>query len=238
MDDELRALRAAVAGVPGWLTAKEGENLYRLAKRCTGVGVIVEIGSWRGKSTICLALGSMAGRKVPVYSIDRHYDGTFRDFTRNVDEAGVAGLVHPIRAKSLDAVGSFDQPIELLFIDASHKYEEVRKDFEAWVPKLIEGGVLLLHDTTWFAGPKRVADELVFRSTGFKDARFVLSSTTVATKVRQNSLTDRLRNRTALAGKLGFELAARSRRRLPKSVDAAARRLLGVTWGPSRGADT
>ena len=31
---------------------KEGEFLYNMAKNCTGKGVIVEIGSWMGRSTI------------------------------------------------------------------------------------------------------------------------------------------------------------------------------------------
>ncbi|WP_455277747.1 hypothetical protein [[Eubacterium] cellulosolvens] len=49
--------------VEGWLTDKEGELLYKLAKQCTGKGVIVEIGSWKGKSTIWLGMGSKNGKK-------------------------------------------------------------------------------------------------------------------------------------------------------------------------------
>src|SRR5438876_7135452 len=52
--DEVKRL---VAGVPGWLTPNEGHALYEAARACTGRGVIVEIGSWKGKSTICLARG-------------------------------------------------------------------------------------------------------------------------------------------------------------------------------------
>ena len=228
MDDELQRVRTAIADVPGWLSRKEAETLYSLAKACTGRGAIVEIGSWRGRSTICLALGATAGAGPRVYSIDRHTDGTFPDFTRNLEAAGVAGVVTPIRSKSLDAVDGFTEPIELLFIDASHLYEEVREDVERWEPKLLEGGVLALHDTTFFEGPKRVAEELVFRSRRFKDVHLVVSSTTVATKVAANSAADRLRNRAALAWKLAFEAAARTRRFLPRPVVQAARKALGA----------
>lgn len=228
VDAELERVRQAVAKVPGWLSRKEAETLYTLAKRCSGRGAIVEIGSWRGRSTICLALGSKAGAGVRVFSIDRHTEGTFGDFTRNLETAGVADLVTPIRSRSLDAVETFSEPIELLFVDASHVYDEVRADFERWVPKLVDGGVLALHDTTFFDGPKRVAEELVFRSRRFKDVRFVVSSTTVGTKVAENALADRLRNRLALAGKLAFELGARTRRYLPRPVVQAARKALGA----------
>jgi hypothetical protein len=47
-----------------------------LAKECS-CGVIVEIGSAEGRSTVCLAKGSMAGHKVTVYSIDPHISGGY-----------------------------------------------------------------------------------------------------------------------------------------------------------------
>jgi len=43
--------------VEGWLWDKEGEELYKLAQRNKDLGVVVELGSYHGKSTICLAQG-------------------------------------------------------------------------------------------------------------------------------------------------------------------------------------
>ena len=54
------------------VSVKEGKFLYRLAKRSTIGGCIVEIGSWKGYSTIQLAKGSLAGYKKTVYAIDPH----------------------------------------------------------------------------------------------------------------------------------------------------------------------
>ncbi|MCS6951010.1 MAG: class I SAM-dependent methyltransferase, partial [bacterium] len=67
-----RELLALTEKVEGWLTVEEGELLYQLARACKGKGVIVEIGSFKGKSTIWLAKGSLAGAGVRVFAIDPH----------------------------------------------------------------------------------------------------------------------------------------------------------------------
>jgi predicted O-methyltransferase YrrM len=221
-------LRRRLDELPGWLSYEEGETLYGLAKACTGRGVIVEIGSWRGKSTTCLGLGSKAGNRVPIYAIDPHSEHTFGEFTKNVEAAGISDLVTPMPGRSQELAEGFDQPIELLFIDGAHQYDLVLEDFERWVPKVVEDGVVAMHDTTWFEGPKRVANDLIFKSRRFKDARYVFSSTTVATKVAENTALDRLRNRFGLLVKSAVELTRRvaDKDRVPDPLQRAGRRVL------------
>lgn len=223
-------LRKLLDELPGWLTHEEGETLYRLAKACTGRGVIVEIGSWRGKSTTCLGLGSKAGNRVPVYAVDPHEKHTFGDFRRNIEAAGISDLVTPVPGRSQELAADFQEPIELLFIDGAHQYELVRDDFDRWVPKVVDGGVVAMHDTTWFEGPKRVAEELIFKSRRFRDARYVFSSTTVATKVAENTAADRLRNRFGLLVKRSVELTRRvaDKDRIPEPLQRLGRRVLRV----------
>jgi predicted O-methyltransferase YrrM len=42
---------------------------------------------------------------------------------------------------------TWDKPIDILHIDGSHHYEDVKKDFETWSKFLSDDGVILLHDT-------------------------------------------------------------------------------------------
>jgi predicted O-methyltransferase YrrM len=223
-------VKPLLAGVPGWLTEEEGEALFDLARACTGRGAIVEIGSWKGKSTICLGLGSRAGAGVPIYAIDPHADYRFGDFKANIDRAGITELVRPIASLSQPAADGFTEPIELLFVDGSHEYDLVLEDFEKWVPKVVEGGWVAFHDTTWTAGPRKVVGPAIYRSRRFKDAKFVVGSTTVARKVAQNSLVDRARNRYVLGVKTAFWLGSsvlkKQRRLLPKPVERLGRRFL------------
>jgi len=230
MSDFQTHVKPLIADIPGWLTDEEGEALYELARSCNGSGVIVEIGSWKGKSTVCLGLGSQAGNSVPVYAVDPHADYRFGDFKTNVERAGIADLVRPIASLSQAAADDFEQAIELLFVDGSHEYDLVLEDFEKWVPKVVDGGWVAFHDTTWTKGPRKVVGQGIYRSRRFKEARFVVGSTTVARKVEHNTLVDRAHNRYVLGVKTAFWAGStalkKQRRLLPKSLERLGRRAL------------
>jgi len=62
-------------------------------------------------------------------------------------EATVLGLV----GASLVVARHFAQPLDLLFIDGGHGAEVAWADYEAWTPKVVPGGLLMIHDV--FADP-------------------------------------------------------------------------------------
>jgi predicted O-methyltransferase YrrM len=220
-------LERHLRGVPGWLSAEEAEVLHDLARGCTGRGVIVEIGSFKGRSTICLGLGSLAGRGLPVYAIDPgHGWKRFAEFQANIARAGVDGLVRPIAATSADAFPDFPDPaIELLFIDGSHRYDLVDLDFHLWTRKLVDGGMLAMHDTNaFFPGSCRVAEEQMYKGSRYRHVRFVYSSMTVGQKVGRVTVGERAANRGSLLVKRSFDLALRVRDRVPEPIKRTGRR--------------
>jgi MMP 1-O-methyltransferase len=222
-------VKELIEDVPGWLTDEEGQALFELARDCSGTGVIVEIGSWKGKSTICLGLGSRAGRGVRIFAVDPHADYRHGEFKDNVERAGIGDLVTPVKGLSQQVASDFDQPIELLFVDGSHEEELVREDFDKWVPKVVEGGVVAFHDTTWHDGPRKVVAEKIFGSRQFADVRFVIGSTTIARKVPENTARDRLHARRVQATKAVFgavtSVVRKKRSWVPSPVERAGRRI-------------
>lgn len=177
--------------VEGWLTYEEGVLLHALAKACPVGSAIVEIGSYKGKSTIWLATGSRAGNGCMVSAIDPHTGSipdkrrgetvwTLDAFRENIARAGVPDLVAEIVATSEQTVRQFRQPIGLIFIDGEHEYPFVRRDCLEWASKVVPGGVIALHDTMassvnllaaeflpGWDGPHRVFLEEILGSPGY-----------------------------------------------------------------------
>lgn len=237
---QIAELRERTRHVEGWLTDGQAVTLYRLAKAATARGAIVEIGSWKGRSTCWLAMGSREGAGTTVVAIDPHTGAseqkaraatvwTFDEFRANLKSVGVEDMVRPIVATSSDAAADFNEPVELIFIDGAHEYDLVKMDFELWFPKVINGGVMAFHDTIGREGPRRVVEQMVFRSHRFRNVRFV-DSMTVAEKVEQNTAAERLRNRYVLLVKDAYDMAYRAYQgtgmRLPVPVRSAVKRMV------------
>jgi predicted O-methyltransferase YrrM len=188
-------ISAHAAGIEGWLSDAQGRVLMRLAAAATGRGAIVEIGSWKGRSTVWLAAGAkLAGRRV--YAIDRHTDSredptanTFSEFLTNIERTGVADAVEPLVMSSTDAAARVPEAVELLFIDGDHSFAGVLSDAETWLPRVVEGGMVLFHDvaTAGYGGPRRVFRQQVCRSARFAEIRRI-GSMMIARRVRRRGL--------------------------------------------------
>lgn len=121
---------------------------------------IVEVGSYKGKSTCCLAAGAREGGRAHVYAVEPwdlpgNVTGRFgfarpetrEAFDKQVRKAGLEDHVTPIQAFSVDAAKEWDGPeIGLLYIDGDHSEESVYEDFLAWEPHLAERAFVLFDD--------------------------------------------------------------------------------------------
>lgn len=137
--------------VNGWMS--EAELTY-LAEAASSSQTIVEIGSWKGRSTLALACNTPG----TVYAVDtwkgteqqgdelsQHEPGwLLEEFKRNT--AGISNIVI-CEGTSVDMARlHMGLTVDMIFIDGYHTYEGVRDDILSWSPMLRPGGILCGHD--------------------------------------------------------------------------------------------
>lgn len=134
----------------GLLSPGIGDELARLASLVPADQAIVEIGSFRGKSTAYLAAGAREGGGAHVYAVDpwdlpgnpygKHgfSAGEVRTvFEQQLRSVRLWSRVTPIQAFSTDAAADWaGPPVGLLFIDGDHTEAAVRGDVDAWTRHL------------------------------------------------------------------------------------------------------
>ena len=158
-DIERDKLLSKISTIPGGLSKAEACALFEMAKLVPSNQAIVEIGSWKGRSTICLALGSKTGNSARVYAIDPHtgspdhlrrgqFVWTFNTFRENVSIAGVSDVIEPILLTGEKVAKLWDKKTALVFVDAQyHSLQLTTELCLAWLKILSLGGTLALHNT-------------------------------------------------------------------------------------------
>jgi predicted O-methyltransferase YrrM len=150
----------AVATVEGWMSDAQAERLWQAARRVPESGQIVEIGSFRGRSTIVLARG--AHPSVEVVAIDPHGggdrgpneiapdaargDADHAAFTANLAATGTTDRIRHVRKPSGAALSDVTGRIDLLYIDGAHRYRPAKDDIQRWGDRVAPRGSLLIHD--------------------------------------------------------------------------------------------
>ena len=154
--------------IKGFLADDEAQALYQQALAVSALGPVLEVGSYCGKSTIYLGLACRQTDST-VFALDHHrgseehqqgeffhdpqlYDAgegvmdTFKEFRRNIHRAGLDATVVPVVAGSEDAARHWQTPLAMVFIDGGHSLTAALTDYRCWMPHLMRGGVLAIHD--------------------------------------------------------------------------------------------
>ncbi|HOK67000.1 MAG TPA: class I SAM-dependent methyltransferase [Anaerohalosphaeraceae bacterium] len=161
-----------LSGIEGHLSDKEVLALFYFVYFPKEKGSIVEIGSFKGKSTIVLASGlKKAGRTEKVFAVDPHLRGSYEVFLENLRIHSVHDTVCPLRMTSEEAAKQWNEPIRPLFVDGSHLYEDVLLDIQLWEPWVIRNGLLIFHDTgvERFDGVRRAVEEAIVSCGRFRE---------------------------------------------------------------------
>jgi hypothetical protein len=150
---------AAIDGVEGWLSVGQAARLYAAAAACPPRGSIVEIGSFRGRSTIVLASAAPAGATITaidphagndrgpqeIEGFDAEASADYARFHANLDAAGVDARVRHLRAFSQDVLDQV-ATADVVYVDGAHRYAPARDDIAGFGARVPAGGTLLIHD--------------------------------------------------------------------------------------------
>lgn len=154
--------------IKGFLDTEEAAHLYQTALEASVLGPCLEIGSYCGKSAICLGSACRETGGI-LFSIDHHrgseeqqpgeeyfdpalYDyragriNTLPMFLAALDQAELSDTVVPIVCDSVTTARTWQTPLSLVFIDGGHSLETATSDYNCWAEHVMPGGFLLIHD--------------------------------------------------------------------------------------------
>lgn len=154
--------------IKGFIEHEEGEALYQYALEYSRTGDCLEVGSYCGKSAVYIGTAVKKNSRL-LYSIDHHrgseeqqpdqeyYDpdlindygdgiNTLPFFIETLEKSELNETVIPIISSSEEAFKNLDGPFSMIFIDGGHSKEAAETDYRLWSSKLVNGGLLAIHD--------------------------------------------------------------------------------------------
>ena len=154
--------------VKGFLPQNEADALYSAATSLEVKGPLLEVGSYCGKSAVYIGLAAKENDE-KLYSVDHHkgseeqqpgeeyYDPDLIDKTRKgidtlpffldtIRKSDLEGVVIPVVSTSEEAYADISLQFSFIFIDGGHSEEAAQNDYRLWSVRLIDEGVLAIHD--------------------------------------------------------------------------------------------
>jgi len=161
----------SIRELEGWMLDDQCRWLLDMAHWLPDGSTILEIGAFKGQSTACLGMGCKGTAK-HVFALDTYRGNDtdfvveapfYTDWAATMARFDLAPWVTPCFGRSSAFYKYWVRPIEFLFIDGSHEYEDVLLDYENFYPRVAPGGIIALHDVgmrpdkdVGFEGPHRV----------------------------------------------------------------------------------
>jgi hypothetical protein len=159
-----------VRAIKGFMPDDEGMALHGcgLAAARSGLGPLLEVGTYCGKSAVYLGLAARQHDAI-LFSVDHHrgseenqpgwehHDPSLVDpgsgridtlplARRAIEGAGLEDTVVLVVGDSPTVAGAWSTPLSLLFIDGGHGAEVEWADYRSWTPKVAPRGYLAIHD--------------------------------------------------------------------------------------------
>jgi predicted O-methyltransferase YrrM len=152
----------------GFMPPDEAEALWDAAWAMAPEGLILEVGTYCGKSATWFGAAAKL-RNGNVITVDHHHGSeenqagwehhdaelidprtglmdTLPFFRKTMHDAGLDDTVTAIIGRSTTVAALWSTPLALLFIDGGHAEEHAQNDYSHWTPHLMPEGVLAIHD--------------------------------------------------------------------------------------------
>ena len=161
--------------IQGWFTIGQRKLYEYQVHHGTDKSHFVEIGAWKGRSTSYMGIELLHSNKNIKFDVLDTWMGSdenahkkdlavinntlYKEFLENMKP--IISVINPIRMTSVDASQLYENnSLDFVFIDASHKYNDVKDDKEHWFPKVRKGGMLAGDDLSWPGVGKAVKELL------------------------------------------------------------------------------
>jgi hypothetical protein len=169
--------------IQGWLTPVEALGLRYVASQLTENARVLEIGSWKGKSTFCIAHGLSNGtiecidpfnadgesQSKSVYDNEKGEEDLLMQFKNNLTIVNDKIQIIPHKGYSNEFVGKIPA-VDFLFIDGDHSIEGCTFDFDNFENIVKQGGYLAFHDyhpKRKEVGPTHVIEQIVSKNRNY-----------------------------------------------------------------------
>ncbi len=148
--------------------------------------LVVELGVWQGRSVLALA-EACRGTAKRVFAIDpwadydegggpvsgylaqygvTSFEEVYQAYRAHCRHLALDPWIVTVRAPSVETARTWRHgPVSLVFIDASHHYDAVSADLEAWVPLVRPDGIVCGDDWEWDS-VRRAVEDFVARHPG------------------------------------------------------------------------
>ena len=145
--------------IEGWF---DFEDVYTdMVEKAEENSHFVEVGAWLGKSTSYMAVEIANSNKNIKFDAVDTWEGSDEDGHKNYINGlqttlyekfldnikSISSYINPIKGFSTEISKTYeDNSLDFVFLDASHDYENVKKDIESWYPKVKSTGYIAGHD--------------------------------------------------------------------------------------------
>ncbi len=127
--------------IDGMVDSDELHCLSKYSELVPENGAILDIGTSDGRSALSLGLHSKDS--VHVYTVDIEVE---EKFYKHVDYLELNHKVFFTRCTSKRLSELWKTPLDMVFVDGSHNYDDVVLDIQNWIPHIKKDGIIAFHD--------------------------------------------------------------------------------------------